>query len=177
MEDVRQRLNKLVKKKKTERISPTKIYGRAGSSYASAAAKPSSAIGSDPDKRDTSWYWDARRCLRFFPIAGNTKEELVKGLDDFVLSKLRVPSGVLSSDDIGFVRRARATKRSKIKDEIVVQFASVDARDLVYSHAKNLAEWIDKDRRPLAGIRMEIPERLLGEHKTLEMYGHNLVEA
>ena len=99
--------------------------------------------------------------MRFFPIAGITKDELLKSLDEFVLQKLRVPFGVLSSEDIGFVRRARTTKRSKTKDEVVVQFASVEARDLVYSHAKNLAEFVDKEtRRPLSGVRMEVPERL-----------------
>ena len=33
---------------------------------------------------------------------------------------------------------------------------------------------MDKDRKPLAGIRMEIPERLRGDHKALEVYGHHM---
>ena len=48
------------------------------------------------------------------------------------------------------------------------------ARDLVQSYARNLGEWVDKENKPLAGLRMEIPERLMGDFKTLEMYGHNM---
>ena len=31
---------------------------------------------------------------------------------------------------------------------------------------------MDKDNQPLAGIRMQIPERLLGAYKDFEQYGH-----
>ena len=54
----------------------------------------------------------------------------------------------------------------------MVCFNSVEARDLVQSHAKNLAQYVDKDNTPLAGMRMEIPERLLGDFKLMERYGH-----
>ena len=43
------------------------------------------------------------------------------------------------------------------------------------SHAKNLAEWTGKEGdKPLAGIRLELPDRLLADFKSLEQYGHAL---
>ena len=95
-------------------------------------------------------------------------------LDEFVGSKLKIPTGVLTRSDIGFVRRVKTGRKSKIQDEVVVQFTTVEARDTVQSYTRNLAEFVDKDGRPLAGIRMEVPERLMGEFKALEQYGHNM---
>ena len=96
-------------------------------------------------------------------------------LDKFVMDKLRIPSGSLSQSDIESIRRVRSANKSKIQHEVLVAFASVEARDLVLSHAKNLAEWTGKQGdKPLAGVRLEIPDRLRGDFKTLEQYGHAL---
>ena len=54
----------------------------------------------------------------------------------------------------------------------MVSFNSVDARDLVQSYARNLSAWVGEDGKPQAGIRMQIPERLRGDFKILERYGH-----
>ena len=53
-----------------------------------------------------------------------------------------------------------------------MSFTTVAARDLVQSYARNLADQVDPNNKPLAGLRMEIPERLLGDFKGLEQYGH-----
>ena len=54
----------------------------------------------------------------------------------------------------------------------MVSFATIRARDLVYSYARNLGQCIDDDGNPTAGLRIEIPDQLLGDYKTLEQYGH-----
>ena len=151
-------------------------------SYAGAAtsAQSTSASGRGPPRPaaartqsdEAEWFWSARKCLRFFPIEGKEENQMRASLDEFVSKKLKIPSGQLTSSDIGFVRRVRSTKRTKTKDEVLVSFTTVAARDLVQSYARNLAEWTDEDNKPLAGIRMEIPERLIGDFKALEQYGH-----
>ena len=152
-----------------------------GETYASATAlgsktpagPPTASRGAEPD---TAWYWSARRCLRFFPITGQSKEELDAGLEDFVLNKLKIPTGVLAREDINYVRKVKATKKSQIADEVLVSFTTVEARDLVHSYARNLGAGVGEDRRPLAGMRMEVPERLIGDFKTFEQYGHAMRE-
>ena len=52
-------------------------------------------------------------------------------LDEFFDKKLKVPSGVLSSNDINYVRRVAATRRAKVQEEVLVSFNSVEARDMV----------------------------------------------
>ena len=144
-------------------------------SYAAAAAQPASKQAEKKDCAD--WYWNARKKLRFFPVKGATDADMAKELDTFVTDKLRLPSGVLSTRDIDYIRRVKSSKRSKISDELLVAFTSVEARDLVQSYARNLAEWTDPvTKKPTAGIRMEIPERLLGDFKALEQYGHAMKE-
>ena len=118
------------------------------------------------------WFWNARRCLRFFPIQGKDDNELKCQLEDFLTNKLKIPSGTLTKEDFKFPRRIKSTRRSNITDEVLVSFASVRARDLVQSYARNLEQWTDDKGKPTAGLRMEIPDRLLGDHKALEQYGH-----
>ena len=152
---------------------------KAVASYASAAATKAGArahLQPGPSTADSSWYWDARKCLRFFPIKRKTEADIRASLDTFVSDKLRIPTGELTNDDINFVRRTRTTKRSRVQDEVLVSFNSTAARDLVQSHAKNLAEWVGEGGKPLAGIRMEIPERLMSDFKALEQYGHAMKE-
>ena len=115
--------------------------------------------------------------MRFFPINGSTEAEMTKELGNFVVEKLKIPSGILSDKDINFVRRVKSSKRSKIENEVLVAFNSVEARDLVQSYARNLADWVDPDnKKPTAGLRMEVPERLIGDFKALEQYGHAMKE-
>ena len=57
--------------------------------------------------------------------------------------------------------------RSKIKNEILVHFHSMEERDIEYAHAKNLAKQEGK-----AGIRLEIPQHLKHEFKLLEGHGN-----
>ena len=78
-------------------------------------------------------------------MPGNTREELMISLDEFVMKKMKIPAHTLSDEDIDFVRKVRSTKKNKVNDEVIVCFSSVEARDIVQSHAKNLAEWISDD--------------------------------
>ena len=141
--------------------------------YAGAAAAAAPAPTSSRADGD-SWYWRARKCLKVFPIEGKTDDELLFSLDQFVLTKLRIPPGTFNRDDIGFIRRVKSLKRTKIPNEVVVSFNSTDARDLVQSYARNLADCVTEAGKPTAGLRMEIPERLIADFKALEQYGHAL---
>ena len=83
-----------------------------------------------------------------------------------------MPSGLLNKDDVQFVRKVRTARNSKIQDELLVSFTTIEARDLVMSYARNLGNWVGENGAPLAGMRLEIPEKLMGEFRALEQYGH-----
>ena len=57
---------------------------------------------------------------------------------------------------------------------MVILFVDLDTRDRVVSYAKNLAPFIDKEGKPTAGVRFDIPDHLTGVHKALLQYGHAL---
>ena len=138
--------------------SPADSYAKAANrrTMPQTSRSPSASTSKISRQSDTAWFWAARKCLRFFPVKGDNEAQLTASLDDFVAAKLKIPSGSLSSSDISFVRRVCPNRKSKINNEVIVGFTSVDARDLVQSYARNLGEWVDKDGRPEAGIRMEI---------------------
>ena len=167
----------------------TKTPDQDRASYAGAAAArpgpaatkkgPSANESTNGNKNNdgcSDWLWNARRCLRLFPITGKDDDELKCQLEDFLTNKLRIPTGNLTKDDFKYLRRIKMTRRSKITDKVLVSFTSVRARDLVQSYARNLGQWTDDKGKPTAGIRMEIPDKLIGDHKALEQYGHAMKE-
>ena len=60
--------------------------------------------------------------------------------------------------------------------EVVVVFADVETRDRVCSYARNLAQYVDSNNKPTAGVRMYVPTHLGGVYKTLLQYGFNMRE-
>ena len=88
---------------------------------------------------------------------------------------MKIPTGKLDKTDVKFIRKVRAAKKAKVSNEIIVGFTTIEARDLVHSYASNLGEWVGEDGKPLAGMRLEVPEKLLGDFKATEQYGHCLL--
>ena len=70
----------------------------------------------------------------------------------------------LDIEDFSF---PRVVPRSKIRNEVLVRFATVSERDEVISRAVNL-----KDTTREAGVRLEIPDHLQADFKVLIQYGN-----
>ena len=106
-------------------------------SYASCASKPPSifdAGGRKPSKEDL--YWECRRSLRIWPVAG---KDLKKGLQDFLTTRLGFSQAFLSDMGSISIRKVAAGPRSKIIDEVIVVFSGVDVRDAIKGAARELA--------------------------------------
>ena len=52
-----------------------------GDTYAEKTALPAKPEKAEKSA-DSSWFWEARECLRLYPITGNTTELMLAGLDD-----------------------------------------------------------------------------------------------
>ena len=83
-----------------------------------------------------------------------------------------MPPGDVSPDDVEHVRRMRLRREKQNLGEVIVLFSSIEVRDRVSSYARNLSAFIDAAGRPTAGIRIDVPDHLLGVHRTLIQYGH-----
>ena len=142
-------------------------------SYAQAAG-PTPMAGTLPEMKTDreNKYWIARRSLRLWPIEGSSSSEVMQGFGNFIADCLLIPTGTVIEADIEYVRKMRnGGKFSRIKDELLVVFKSVEVRDTVASYARNLADKIDANGHPTAGVRLEIPESLHGVHQDLKKYG------
>ena len=52
-------------------------------------------------------YWWSRRCFKVWPVDGENKEEIMKFLELFMRTKLKIPTGVVDKKDIVDVHRCR----------------------------------------------------------------------
>ena len=94
-----------------------------------------------------------------WPIIGG---DLRKSVGDFLKGRLKLDSSFMVTMGDLSVKRVPFTERSKVKNEAIVVFASVEVRDIVRRSAKELAG------HPDAGIRLEIPYCLQSNLKALE---------
>lgn len=84
---------------------------------------------------------------------------LWEGVGDFIHDTLRVPVSDVCQDDIETVIRVDNNGLSDIvDDEVIVTFFDKKKRDMVMVNSPNLADCIDPEREPTAGIRLEIPD-------------------
>ena len=113
--------------------------------------------GGNPDT--VGKYWFSRRCLRFRPIAGPTVTDRWNQIGDFIHDYMLIPEDEIGPDSIEEVRKTANTRKPKIRDEVLVVFGTVAARDTVLSYARNLATQRELETRP--SIRMEIPDHLV----------------
>ena len=97
-------------------------------------------------------------------------------LRDFLKNALLIPEDEI--DNLGIEAAERTRTRSLINSdihmEVRVTMADPDSRDYVASKGRLLATYVNSEGRPTAGIRMEVPEFLASDFKTLEQYGRRM---
>ena len=139
------------------------------------ASRPRSDVSGDgsvnfaemPSARDKR-YWKARRSLRMWPIVGDGSQ-MKNAVLTFLTGKLRLGEDVIADAEESHIARVPAGPiKGKIRHEVVVEFPSVDLRDLVRKSAFNLAG------DPGSGIRLEVPHHLMKNFKALESASYKL---
>ena len=125
---------------------------------------PGPPAPSGPSKKEEA-YDLARRSLRLWPVSreGNLEERTV----EFMVNELRLDQQHATALNIE-VRRAGGMARDRdqprpttVRDEVLVRFDSVRARDDVRSFAKNL-------ERKGRGLRLEVPDHLWPNFRVLQ---------
>ena len=119
-------------------------------------------------------YWEARKCAKMSPIDGKSEGELREGVKNFIYQTLLVDEAEFSMESVVAVRKVKSFGASSVKDECVVIFSDVERRDLVYSHARNLATQTLQGGSRNSKLRMQIPAHLLECFRTLDKHGHLL---
>ena len=119
-------------------------------------------------------YMRARRSVRLWPIHGDNDDELWPGVGEFLHGALAIPEDLVSQEDIESIVRVVGSRGQPDRKEAIVTFFDKQQRDLVVSNSPSLANKIDRDGRPTAGIRMEVPPELEDTFRLLHRFGARL---
>ena len=96
------------------------------------------------------------------------------GVGDFIHDRLRVPESEVSQDDIETVAKLADQAAGSVNNETLVTFYSPETRDNVMMHANNLAGQVDNSGLPYAGVRLEVPPKLVDTFCLLSRFGTGL---
>ena len=107
-----------------------------------------------------------RRSLRLWPVKGSDDESLWSNTGIFIHDTMGVPRDKMEEELIAEIRRVRTARNSGARDEVLVIFKEIEARDTVASYARNLGSHM-KDGRATAGMRTEVPNHLRGVYNVL----------
>ena len=121
---------------------------------------------------DVEGYNRARRSLRIWPIPGTTRKDLWAAAGNFIKVTLGHPQ--LTESMIELICRPDVPSGPASRLEVLVRFRDVEFRDAVMGSSNRLAEMIDDQGRPTAGIRIEVTPTLRPALKTLERFGQQL---
>ena len=136
-----------------------------GRSYA-AAVVGGRQEGSREDRREVD-YWRSRRSLRMRPVDCGDEVEMVT---KYMREMLRLEDSFLDMIRGRFTaKRVPFGPKAKYKNEILVSYESVEARDVVRSAATNLA-----GKGPDYGIRLEVPNHLRTAMRSLQTLSYEL---
>ena len=123
---VNEELAKMRQELDTDRCLPIPIP-EIPSSYAAAVACPQ-VLGSSTsaNEQQAKLYWRARKSSRFFPVFGETEDEIRRNLKDFCVSKLKIPSADILDEDVEHVRRVRLRRERNNLGEVIVVFSNIE---------------------------------------------------
>lgn len=139
------------------------VTSYAGAAKLTAKGTPPGATRSRSKSGD---YWRCRCALRMRPVG---EGDAVLAVRNYIKDYLRQDSKFI--EDIGpfTVQRVPSGPGSKIKDEAIVTFSSVEARDAVKGTARNLAGLGQSH-----GIRHEVPNHLKSDLKALHSMSYHI---
>lgn len=103
-----------------------------------------------------------------YPVKGDCVDSIMAEFQIFLRDCLQIPDGEILREQVETVRRFRGTRFSRSRHEIMAIFSDAETRDFVLSHAKNLAGNAN------AGIRIDVPQHLIGIKRTFDEYGYIL---
>ena len=113
-------------------------------------------------------YEAARKMLRLWPVRGKEEDELRQETIRFIRQKLQVCNISCTDAQIMKVRRTKQPRKSSVNNEVLVIFQDKYSRDQVVANAKHLSQYRLQDGKPTAGLRMNYPDHLSSDFRSLD---------
>ena len=122
-------------------------------------------------------YDKARKSLRIWPIDGETNQQISDNFRSFLTEALYIEEAEIDALEITWIERTRVSPRSSVYNEICVTFGDASTRDHIASKGQLLSHYIDEQKKPMAGFRMDVPDFLAADYKILYDYGWRMRRA
>ena len=119
-------------------------------------------------------YTRARRSVRLWPVQGGCEDEMWGNVGVFLHKTLAISGEHLGQEDIERIDRAMDGRDHAEMREVIVRFFDKQKRDLVVANSPALSTCFDKEGRPTAGIRLEVPPELDDTFRLLSRFGTRL---
>ena len=117
----------------------------------------------------------ARRSVRLWPVDGDCKDALWENVGIFLHETLAIREADLGQEDIELITRDVEGREQTERREVIVRFYEKQKRDMVMtSSAPALANKVDREGKPTAGIRLEVPAELGDTFRLLSRFGTRL---
>ena len=113
-------------------------------------------------------YWRCRKSLRLRPIINDGGTDL-EAVEAFLEEHLKLDRNFMRDAGPMTIRRVPSGPGSKIKNEMIVAFDSVDTRDVVKRAARNLA-----GKGQEYGVRLELPDHLKSAMGALQSVSYEI---
>ena len=123
---------------------------------------PAALSPSDQVREDA--FLKARRSVRLWPVKP-INGSLEQGVKAFCTDVLKILPEDWQHIRFRSTTAAVPMRRSQVTDEVICECDSSEQRDLIQSHARNLADYDGK-----AGVRMEVPDFLRGVFRLLQSH-------
>ena len=137
-------------------------------SYATALTNGASfSRQSTVDRRERE-YWIARRSLRLRPVVTDG-ESCREGAIRFMRDTMKLDGSTIDGLGEFVAEKVPFGPKTKHKNEVIVRFTTVEARDVVRSAATNLAGC-----GPEVGVRLEVPNHLRASMKAVQTLSYDL---
>ena len=129
-----------------------------------------------PTRADLSEaYMTARRSMRLWPIVGENDDEVWEAVGIFIHDTLKIDERDVNQGDIESISRVESGGQpDRVRDEVLVTMYDRRVRDVIVTSSPNLANCVDHEGRPNAGIRLEIPPELMDTFRLLSRFGTRL---
>ena len=115
------------------------------------------------------------RTLLIWPLSGRSEGEMRISLNEFLVGALQFRASEVGVLGVLRIYRSELPASAHVYDEVRVIFRDRRARDAVNARARHLGQYVDPvTRKPTAGFRMDVPDYLAGDFKTLEETGYQL---
>lgn len=167
------RLREVIKKVMEEQRAPSvassmSLEENSVSSRGNSPVRTGTSRRGDGRRKEHMEAYDrARRSVRIWPIYAEDDDLLWDSLRSFLTDALGFSGEEVEELGVVDIKRMKQAQRGPVYDEICATCSSTRSRDEIMSRGFRLSKYMDDQRKPTAGMRMDVPPHLATNFRAL----------